>query len=140
MVIYAVLVLLCQADLKIAIPTSVIIMAFTSLVGVATKNLSTGMQPGVYGNWLAAAPVVALGAPLGAFIVDKIGRTPTLFVVSLLCIGQFVWTMSNEWTLLGYVGLGASLGGVLAFNLGFEWLHQLGGRFDRRKYQEPPAS
>jgi uncharacterized membrane protein YfcA len=140
MVIYAVLVLLCQADLKIAIPTSVIIMAFTSLVGVATKNLSTGMQPGVYGNWLAAAPVVALGAPLGAFIVDKIGRTPTLFVVSLLCIGQFVWTMSNEWTLLGYVGLGASLGGVLAFNLGFEWLHQLGGRFDRRRYQEPPAS
>ena len=30
------------------------------------------------------------------------------------------------------LGLALSLGGVLLFNLGFEWLHQIGGRFDRR--------
>jgi uncharacterized membrane protein YfcA len=35
--IYMVLVLWCHADLKIAIPTSVVLMAFTSLVGIATK-------------------------------------------------------------------------------------------------------
>lgn len=133
MVIYAVLVLLCQADLKIAIPTSVIIMAFTSLVGIATKNITHTVQPGVFENWLAAAPIVALGAPLGAFIVDRIGRTPTLFVVSILCIGQFIWTVKNEWLQLGITGLACSLGGVLLFNLGFEWLHRIGGRFDRRR-------
>ncbi len=138
MVLYTVLVLLCQADLKIAIPSSVIIMAFTSLVGVATKNLSHGLQAGVFENWLAAAPVVALGAPLGAFIVDKIGRAPTLFVVSILCIGQFVWTVSQDWEHLGLSGLGAALGGVLLFNLGFEWLHRIGGRFDRRKHRADP--
>jgi uncharacterized membrane protein YfcA len=133
MVLYAVLVLLCQADLKIAIPSSVIIMAWTSLVGIAVKNLTDSVQPGVFENWLAAAPVVALGAPLGAFIVDKVGRAPTLLLVSVLCIGQFVWTMTDEWLRLGVLGLMGSLAGVLVFNLGFEWLHRKGGQFDRRR-------
>jgi uncharacterized membrane protein YfcA len=132
MVLYAVLVLLCQADLKIAIPSSVIIMAFTSLVGIAVKNLTQTVQPGVFENWLAAAPVVALGAPLGAFVVAKVGRAPTLLFVSILCVGQFVWTMTDEWTRLGLSGLACALGGVLVFNLGFEWLHRKGERGNRR--------
>lgn len=136
MVLYTVLVLLCQADLKIAIPTSVIVMAFTSVVGITTKALFLTVQPGVFENWLAAAPVVALGAPLGAFIVHKIGRTATLFVVSILCIGQFVWTLQNEWARLGVVGAACALGGVVLFNAGFEWLHQVGSRFDRRKHRD----
>lgn len=132
MVIYTVLVLLCQADLKIAIPSSVMLMAATSLIGSATKGLTSGFQPGVYENWLAAAPIVALGAPLGAFVVEKIGRAPTLIVVSMLCIIQFVWTMRDEWAALGVTGLGIALGGVLLFNGGFEILHRIGMRFDRR--------
>ena len=135
MVLYTVLVLLCQADLKIAIPSSVIIMAWTSLVGIATKSLSLGVQPGVFENWLAAAPIVVLGAPLGAFVVDKIGRTPTLFFVSLLCIGQFIWTVTDEWSRLGIQGLAMALGGVLLFHLGFEWLRKIGRRSNRRNVQ-----
>jgi uncharacterized membrane protein YfcA len=133
MVLYAVLVLLCQADLKIAIPTSVLIMAFTSLVGIALKGFVTGVQPGVFENWLAAAPIVALGAPLGAFVVDKIGRSPTLYFVSALCISQFVWTMQNEWKALGWTGLGIAIGGVVLFNVFFEWMHRVGGLVDRRR-------
>lgn len=133
MVLYAVLVLLCQADLKIAIPTSILIMAFTSLIGLATKNLTTGLQPGVFGNWLAAAPVVALGAPLGAFIVDKVGRTSTLLLVSILCIAQFAWTITEEWPRLGITGLAAALAGVLIFNLAFEILFRKGNRLARRQ-------
>jgi len=132
MVLYAVLVLLCQADLRIAIPTSVIIMAFTSLVGLATKTLFGSLQSGVFENWLAAAPVVILGAPLGAFIVSRIGRKPTLLLVSILCVVQFLWTLQNEWAALGVAGAGVALAGVLLFNLGFEYLHRVGGRFDRR--------
>lgn len=132
MVIYAVLVLLCQADLKIAIPTSVIIMAFTSLVGIATKSITITVNPEVFGNWLAAAPVVAIGAPLGAYIVDKIGRKLTLLTVSILCIGQFIFTVRSEWSTLGYTGLWLALLGVLLFNLGFEWLHRKGKKSDRR--------
>ena len=139
MVLYAVLVLLCQADLKIAIPTSVIIMAFTSVVGLASRGIVGDISPGVFENWLAAAPIVALGAPLGAFIVDRIGRAPTLLLVSMLCVVQFVWSVKDEWGTIGMVGLALALGGVLLFNLGFEWLHQLGARFDRRSRRAAEA-
>lgn len=132
MVLYAVLVLLCQADLKIAIPTSVIIMAVTSLIGLTTKTLFGSLQSGVYENWIAAAPIVIIGAPFGAFIVSRVGRKPTLLIVSILCVGQFLWTLQNEWAALGIPGAAIALGGVLLFNLGFEYLHRVGGRFDRR--------
>jgi len=126
MVLYAALVLLFRADLKIAIPTSVVIMAFTSLLGVSVKTLSTGLAPGVYEHWLAAAPVVALGAPIGAFVVDWIGRRPTLIFVAMLCIGQFLWTCQVERAALGIGGILVALLAVGAFLLGFEWLRAWG--------------
>ncbi|MFN2377841.1 MAG: sulfite exporter TauE/SafE family protein [Candidatus Binatia bacterium] len=126
MVLYAALVLLCRADLKIAIPTSVVIMAFTSLTGILVKNLSTGLAPGVYENWLAAAPVVALGAPLGVFVVELIGRKPTLLFVAILCVGQFVWTCYAERAALGVGGILGALLAVGAFLLGFERLRAWG--------------
>jgi uncharacterized membrane protein YfcA len=132
MILYAVMVLLMRADLKVAIPSSVIIMAFTSLVGIATKNLFTGVLPGVYENWLAAAPIVALGAPLGAFIVTKIGRKPTLYVVAVLCVIQFVWTMREEMERLGWLGLGAAVIAVVLLNVFFEWLWRIGDKLERR--------
>lgn len=132
MILYAIMVLLMRADLKVAIPSSVIIMAFTSLVGIATKNLTTGLQPGVYENWLAAAPVVALGAPFGAFIVSRIGRKPTLYFVAILCIGQFVWTMHEERQRLGWQGISTSALVVLLCNLAFTWLWRIGDKLERR--------
>ncbi|MBT1065311.1 sulfite exporter TauE/SafE family protein [Bowmanella sp. Y26] len=127
MVVYSALVLLCRADLKIAIPTSVVIMAYTSVLGVAVKFLSgQGLQPGVFENWLAAAPVVALGAPLGVFIVAKIGRKPTLLVVATLCVGQFIWTLYAERNLLGIAGMLFAIIAVLACLAGFEKLRRWG--------------
>ncbi|MEO3678297.1 sulfite exporter TauE/SafE family protein [Rheinheimera sp. FR7-31] len=128
MVLYTALVLLCRTDLKIAIPTSVIIMAFTSVLGVVVKNLTTGIQPGVFENWLAAAPVVALGAPLGVFIVALIGRKPTLVVVALLCVLQFFWTMHSERASLGVAGTVLSVLAVALCLLGFEQLRRFGAR------------
>jgi uncharacterized membrane protein YfcA len=128
MIMYAVLVLLCRADLKVAVPTAVILMAFTSLVGIATRNLQGTLNPETFGNWLAAAPIVVLGAPFGAFIMNRIGRTPTLIVVAILCLAQFVWTCSQEWRNLGVAGLAAAIGGVLLFNLCFDRLYRAGLR------------
>ena len=128
MVLYTALVLLCRTDLKIAIPTSVIIMAFTSVLGVIVKNLTTGMQAGVFENWLAAAPVVALGAPLGVYIVALIGRKPTLLVVALLCVLQFVWTMHSERASLGPTGMLLAVLAVAVCLLGFELLRRWGAK------------
>ncbi|SHF01156.1 Uncharacterized membrane protein YfcA [Microbulbifer donghaiensis] len=133
MVIYAALVLLSRVDLKVAIPTSVVIMAFTSVVGVAVKSLAGEWQPGVFGNWLAAAPVVALGAPLGVFVVGLIGRRPTLFVVAVLCVGQFVWACASERATLGAVGIALALLAVVLCLAGFEWLRLLGLRREARR-------
>ena len=131
MIVYAALVLLYRADLKIAIPTSVLLMAFASLVGIASNALLAQVNPAtyridpeVYANWLAAAPIVALGAPFGAFVVNLISRGPTLILVSLLCIGQFVWTVVQE-RVTGFALLGAVLA-VLALNVAFHLLYRCG--------------
>jgi len=137
MVLYTVLVLVCRADLKIAIPSSVIIMAYSSVIGILTKMAFTGVQPGVFGNWLAAAPIVALGAPLGVFVVALIGRKPTLIVVAILCVGQLIWTLVREKEALGITGTVVSLLAVGLCLFGFEKLRAWGavlvGEVKRRR-------
>jgi uncharacterized protein len=117
-------------------------MAFTSLVGITVKLLFTGVQPGVFGNWLAAAPVVAIGAPLGAFIVGYIGRRPTLVVVAVLCVLQFLWTMQESFSELGVAGLVLSILAVGVFIASFEWMWKIGERLARRSLPVvlPPSS
>ncbi len=133
MLIYTVLVMLCRADLRVAIPTSVILMAFTSVVGIGFKALLDDVNPAVFGNWLAAAPVVALGAPLGAIVVELVGRKPTLLVVAALCVGQFVWTMSSSRGELGWLGIGMAVLAVAVCQVLFEWLHRAGEGVSKRR-------
>ena len=126
MLIYMVLVLLRQADLRIAIPTSVLLMAYNSLLGVLLKLAIGDLQPAVHGAWLAAAPVVALGAPLGAYAVHRIGRRWTLLAVALLCLLQFGWTLWESRGLVGLPGIGLAVAAVLAINLLFELARRQG--------------
>ena len=148
MMLYAVLILLARADLKIAIPTSVILMAATSVVGIATRGLLTALAPGTYapspdlfGHWLAAAPVVAVGAPLGAWIVALVGRRPTLVVVSALGLVQFAWTCAHEWELLGYGGLAAALAALAAATAALAWMARTGERLAlRRRHLDAPPT
>lgn len=115
MLIYMALVLLYRCDLRIAIPTSVLLMATTSLVGITTLLLTGRASDGLFGHWIAAAPVVAIGAPTGALVVSLIGRSFTLAVVSILCLGQFLWTCSElSQRLPGWVLLAASLATIAA--------------------------
>jgi len=132
MLIYMVLVLWCHADLKIAIPTSVVLMAFTSLIGTAAKAALGDFQPGTFENWLAAAPVVAVGAPFGAMVVSRIGRRPTLLLVSVLCVLQFVWILHHERASLTWWSLSAALLGVVLFLLVFQDMYRHGYRLARR--------
>lgn len=134
MLIYTLLVLVLRADLKIAIPTSVMIMAWTSLVGLASNVALGAVQTEVWLNWLAAAPIVALGAPLGVFVVNRIGRTPTLIFVALLCIGQFVWTIVNE--RVGVYVAALAVAGVLVANLAYHLLYIAGGHLAHRRVEE----
>lgn len=133
MLLYCTLVLACHSDLRIAIPTSVVIMAFTSLTGVAVKFLSGGFEPGVFENWLTAAPIVALGAPLGAWIVQHVGRFPTLAFVSFLCVLQFVWLLHSEREELGLGGIALAVAALAVASTALFALFHLGNRFAQRR-------
>lgn len=131
MLVYVLLVLVRRCDLRTAIPTSVILMSFTSLVGIGTSvifyNLAPGtypIKPGVFGNWIAAAPIVALGAPLGAYMVNLIPRAYTLIFVSILCIVQFVWTCVHEH--ISWLGVAGAVAAVLACNVVYHGLYRWG--------------
>jgi uncharacterized membrane protein YfcA len=132
MILYAVMVLLMRADLKVAIPSSVIIMAFTSVIAILLKMALGTVHPDVFENWLSAAPVVALGAPFGALIVALIGRQITLFVVAILCIGQFFWMMQQVYSEFGFMIVAIAVLAVGVFVAGFEWMWKMGDRLARR--------
>lgn len=127
MVIYTVLVLVYRADLRPAIATSVVLMAWNSIVGTTLCVVDGTIEPEVFSNWLAASPVVLFGAPIGAFMVARIPRGPTLVFVSVLCILQLVWTISRigATTKLLLVVTAA----VAGMNILFHLMHAFGRRF-----------
>lgn len=95
MLLYTVLVLLYRMDLKAAVPTSVIIMAIASVIGSLLHLAIGDLSREVVYDWLAAAPVVILGAPLGAFLVSRVSRVHTLYFVAFLCVAQFAWMVRD---------------------------------------------
>jgi uncharacterized membrane protein YfcA len=126
MVIYTALVLIYRADLRPAIATSVILMAWNSLVGTVLCVIDGSIEPEVFSNWLAASPIVLFGAPIGAFMVARIPRGPTLIFVSCLCVLQLVWTISR-------IGATTKLllivtAAVAGMNLVFHLMHAYGRR------------
>ncbi|MFU2508769.1 sulfite exporter TauE/SafE family protein [Pseudoalteromonas sp. ASV78] len=71
--LFALLVIAYNADIKKATATSVIVMAFTSLVGSAINAwYLQQITPEIESYLLAAIPVVVIGAPLGAYVCAKI--------------------------------------------------------------------
>lgn len=97
LLLYTVLVLGFRMDLKVAVPTAVTGMAMTSVLGVALHLAIGDFEREVFFSWLAACPIVLLGAPVGAFFVSVISREKTLYFVAILCLLQFVWTISAVW-------------------------------------------
>lgn len=133
MLLYSLLVLRFRADPRLAIPTAVALMAFTSLVGVATSAAVvlvdpsvSALAPGVAEHWLAAAPVVVVGAPLGALAVSVIPRTATLAFVAVLCLAQLVWICVQSQLAPAEIALVAAA--VLALVALLEGLHVRGRR------------
>jgi len=131
MLLYATMVLMFRSDLKISTPSSVIVMAFTSVVGIASTLALSWISPGqfsiaseVFQCWIAAAPVVALGAPVGAWAVQRLPRVPTLVLISILCLIQFLWTLLEEQ--VSPAGSLTAIASVLLMNFAFHSLYRLG--------------
>lgn len=126
MILYCVLMLAYRSDARTAIASSVVLMAITSWCGVVWSAVLGHITQEVYHNWIAAAPVVLFGAPLGAAVVAYVPRKATMFVVSLLCIGQLVWTIQQVGITMQTV-LGVLIA-LLAINGAFHLMHVWGKR------------
>ncbi|TXL13144.1 permease [Methylococcaceae bacterium HT4] len=72
MICFSVLVLLFRISESIATPTSVILMAINSVFGVLLHICYfDGINAQVQAYWLAAVPIVVVGAPLGAYFCSR---------------------------------------------------------------------
>jgi uncharacterized membrane protein YfcA len=91
MLAYMALIVLLRQDLRIAVATSVLIMAYDSLLGTLVSALNGSLSEELFYHWFAAAPVVLFGAPFGAIMLQLIPRGGTMLLVAVLCILQFFW-------------------------------------------------
>lgn len=75
-VVFSMMVLLFRVSEKVATPTSVILMAINSIVGVCVYGALLGqIDDRVFSYWMAAVPVIVVGAPLGAIACSYMSRT-----------------------------------------------------------------
>lgn len=82
---FSVMVLLFRLCATVSTPTSVVLMAFNSVVGFAIHCLILeDFAPVLHNYWLAAVPVVVVGAPLGAILSSFLERKTVIWIVIFL--------------------------------------------------------
>jgi len=83
LVAFCVLALYFRLDLKLATQCSVIIMACSSIAGIAIQGLAfNSLSPEVMHLWLLASPVVIVGAPIGAIFCRRATNKMLLLFIS----------------------------------------------------------
>lgn len=80
-IVFSVLVLWFRMCEKAATPTVIVMMVFTSWSGFAMILGAGHFVPPVSEYWLAAIPIVVVGAPLGVYVCSRMSR---VLVVRLL--------------------------------------------------------
>lgn len=73
-------------DERIAVPTSVVTMGLTSAAAFAFRMLQPEPVGVVWEYWAVAAPVVAVGAPVGAWVASRVNGGAILIGVFLLIL------------------------------------------------------
>ena len=93
-VMFIVLVLLFRVSEKVATPTTVILMTAVSLAAFASHVFLVRDFTGpVVDYWLAAAPIVVVGAPVGAVICARLTRTTIRRILLALIAVEFLSTL-----------------------------------------------
>ena len=105
-VLFVVMVLLFRMCETTATPTSVILMAGNALCGFALQVFwLQDFSPTVQGYWLAAIPVVVVGAPLGALLCSFLARHHIAWILIGLIAVELLTTLwlvrvSPDWLYL----------------------------------------
>lgn len=76
---------------KVATPTSVILMASNAIVGfILHLFFLDTFDAEAFNYWLVCIPVVVFGAPLGAFVINQVGRKKIATLLILIIVIQFI--------------------------------------------------
>lgn len=120
---FSVMVILFRFCERVATPTSVILMATNSLIGFAFHAfvLHSFMEP-VRSYWLAAIPVVVVGAPLGAMLCDLLHRQ----TIANILIGLILVEITSSLLLVDISSLAiySSLIAMLVFSGLNYWMYR----------------
>lgn len=88
---FSVMVLLFRLSEKVSTATSVVLMAFNSVAGFALHLFVIGgFTAEVQSYWLAAIPVVVVGAPLGAYFCTRLNNKTIAAVLITLIMFELV--------------------------------------------------
>ena len=80
-------------DIKSSTATSVIIMALISVYASVLLSITTDVfTPEIRSMWLAAIPVVIIGAPLGAYFCKRVNEKIIVGIVFILVLAEAVST------------------------------------------------
>ena len=89
--IFSYLTLRHRICLKIATPTSVILMGLNSFAGFFIKErFLGGMEPVAWNYLLVAIPIVIFGAPFGAVFINERSKKFVLYFLVLSIVVQFI--------------------------------------------------
>jgi len=93
-VVFMVMVLLFRVNEKIVTPTTVILMSMVTIPGFLLHIfLLKDFTPSVMGYWLAAVPVAAVAAPMGALICSYMKRHSIVYLLLFLIALEFFSTL-----------------------------------------------
>jgi uncharacterized protein len=93
-VVFMLMVLLFRLSEKIATPTTVVLMTIVTITGFALHALVVrDFTRTVTSYWLAAVPIVSVGAPLGAILCSKMSRRAIVNVLLVLIAAEFTSTV-----------------------------------------------
>lgn len=93
-VVFLVMVLLFRISEKIVTPTTVVLMTIVTIPGFLLHLfVMKDFSPAVMGYWLAAVPIVAVGAPAGALICSHMTRHSIVLLLLFLITLEFLSTL-----------------------------------------------
>lgn len=93
-IMFALLVLGFRVCERVVTPTTVVLLTIVTWTGFATHALVMGdFQGPVVDMWLAAVPVVAVGAPAGALLCTRMSRDVIVRILYVLICVEFISTL-----------------------------------------------
>lgn len=94
MTLYIVMTLGYGLAERLAVPTTVVCMATVSVVGFFLhKDFLSDVNPVVWSYWTVCVPIVAVGAPLGAWVASRISRELLIRLIIFLAVLDLVSTI-----------------------------------------------